>query len=129
MKIEGVPDGWELVKLAPPEVGQWFVNMKGEPELSQYDITSFWPIIRRIEPHCTWQHGQFKDGWVAEDSCGLIWYRDKPEFIDQWRVHGGPMSVIGRCLVNPPVFRSDLPWNERIQQVGPTIESTLRGET
>lgn len=132
MKIEGVPDGWEPVAfchlsdgdeyICPDDgtVVQWVIGRRSVARLLK---------VRRIEPHCTWQHGQFKDGWIAEDDLGLVWYRDRPEFLDRWIVRGGPYCAIGRCLFNPPIFRSSLPYNERIQQVGPTYEATLRGET
>ena len=132
MKIEGVPDGWELVRIGAIDIDEWTVDAAGNPQqyLGARHLGGYWPIIRRIEPHCTWQHGQFKDGWVTEDDGELQWFSSKPYHNGTvWDCSVGASFFELCMLVNVPVFRSSLPWNERIQQVGPTIEATLRGET
>lgn len=69
MKIEGVPDGWELVRIGRPRTNEWSIGGDGTPwqYLKETQSEEFWPIIRKAAPPCVWQHGVFNDGWrVAE---------------------------------------------------------------
>jgi hypothetical protein len=48
--IPGVPDGWELVRIGKPEIGEWFLDGLGH--LSQAKHDGHWQgcaIIRKIE--------------------------------------------------------------------------------
>lgn len=47
--IEGIPDGWELVRIGSPKLGDWFVNENGNPQQAKTNYDTFWPIIRKIE--------------------------------------------------------------------------------
>jgi hypothetical protein len=49
-KIEGIPDGWELVRIGKPEPGEWVVSISGDP-IQFASETSFdgYAIIRKIE--------------------------------------------------------------------------------
>lgn len=51
MTIEGIPDGWELVRIGNPVVNvDWVLGNDGLPKL--FDWTTAlrnWPIIRKIE--------------------------------------------------------------------------------
>lgn len=47
--IEGIPDGWELVKIGSPKIGDWFVNGKGDPKQAEVNYDTIWPIIRKID--------------------------------------------------------------------------------
>lgn len=136
MQVEGVPDGWELVAIRAPKRGDWIVNVHGAPVLIESDwCTSNIPIIRKVAPVCTWPHGVFADGWIAEDKGGEIcWYSVNPEpgeDWDEWMYDDGSIECLMardcQNLLNAPVFRADLPWDQRIQQVGPTIEAKLKG--
>ena len=49
MTIEGIPEGWELVKFDVPRDGDWLINSSGQPEQSRGTYTTVWPIIRTIE--------------------------------------------------------------------------------
>ena len=132
MKIEGVPDGWELVRIGTPIVGEYVITHDGDPDLISAGrwLGKNFPIIRRIEPVCTWQYGVFADGWIAQDKNGSMWwYTDKPELeIDGWdNAIGEVHNLSGRSfMLKPPVFRPDLYWDNRIQQVGPAYEATLK---
>ena len=53
MQIEGIPDGWELVRVGKPVANvDWVVWIDGTPKLYQYSqqlTASNWPIVRKIE--------------------------------------------------------------------------------
>ena len=51
MTIEGIPDGWELVRVGKVQILQWYLNSDGIPEQWQFAEKSFsiYPIIRKIE--------------------------------------------------------------------------------
>lgn len=74
-------------------------------------------------PACSCPKGVFSDGWLAEDEDGEIYYfLNKPKLDKDhgmWKVTEGGYEDVPSWLSNPPVFRSDLPWNKRIQKVGP----------
>jgi hypothetical protein len=50
-RIEGVPEGWELVKIDRPTKGDWFVDGVGLPKEYPYEnpCGGVFPIIRKIE--------------------------------------------------------------------------------
>jgi hypothetical protein len=142
MAIEGVPDGWELVRIGTPERGEHYLDGVGgivESEIEDHPKVS-WPIIREVGPVCTWQHGVFADGWIAEDQDGSqIWFAVKPlseggssgcdwnnwnNVEDTAWIFIRDMGQKKSQFVNPPVFRADLPWTERIVEVGPSVEKT-----
>lgn len=51
IKIEGIPDGWELVRIGTPMEGEWVIALNtGEPYEMSYDSLRYQPIIRKIEP-------------------------------------------------------------------------------
>ena len=143
MKIEGVPEGWELVRIGRPDVGEWNVGHDGEPWFNSEKpidgVHEYWAIIRKVEPACSWPLGVFADGWIAEDIDEegyhyMWWHSHKPEVnksLYSWepteRSHEC-FSIDGGFLLAIVKFRADLPWTERIQQVGPTFEAGLKGE-
>jgi hypothetical protein len=50
MTIEGVPEGWELVRIGTPALGDYFIDIDGKPYSSlNHSRTSKLPIIRKIE--------------------------------------------------------------------------------
>lgn len=51
MKIEGIPDGWELVRIGTPVVNvDWVVDSEGKPRLCDIESTFLnRVIIRKIE--------------------------------------------------------------------------------
>ena len=133
MKIEGVPDGWELVRIGRPRTNEWSIGGDGTPwqYLKETQSEEFWPIIRKAAPPCVWQHGVFNDGWVAQDGEAgnhrTWWYKNKP------RQDGGrwePVNDTECCeLDRAPfakrlvLFRDDISWTDRIAQVGPSVEN------
>lgn len=132
MQIEGVPEGWEAVAFRKPVSGELCLGLLGLPFEAQSEECHTWLIIRRIEPVCTWQHGVFADGWIVQDNDGdVFWHDELPSTSTSGYWDSGDDDTLGldvffRLYSNPPVFRSDLPWTSRIQQVGPTVEATLK---
>jgi hypothetical protein len=59
-KIPGVPEGWELVRIGKPEIGEWFIDGLSEP-YQAIDDGHFrgCAIIRKIEKPAKYR--QFKD--------------------------------------------------------------------
>jgi hypothetical protein len=56
-KIPGVPEGWELVRIGKPEIGEWFIN--GLDDLVRaIDDKHFYgcAIIRKIEKPARYRH-------------------------------------------------------------------------
>ena len=49
MQVEGIPDGWELVKIGVPKTGDWMISPEGKPDRAIKDFTTLWPIIRKIK--------------------------------------------------------------------------------
>ena len=49
-KIEGIPEGWELVRIGAPYKGEWYVGSMGQPhQSSSSNGSSNYPIICKIE--------------------------------------------------------------------------------
>lgn len=50
-KIEGIPEGWELVAFRKARCLNWFIGSDGEPKqwLNNYESSSVFAIIRKIE--------------------------------------------------------------------------------
>jgi hypothetical protein len=59
-KIPGVPEGWELVRIGKPEIGEWFIDGLGDL-VQAIDDKHFHgcAIIRKIEKPAKYR--QFKD--------------------------------------------------------------------
>jgi hypothetical protein len=51
-KIEGIPDGWELVEIGQPKQHEFYIGPYGEPRACRWDkeTTLGCAIIRKIEP-------------------------------------------------------------------------------
>ncbi len=125
MTIPGVPEGYEIRTVYDAQSLADAI-VQGDQRL-QPGERIVCAIIRRIEPACTWPHGVFANGYVAQDQDGgLYWWNEYPKCGDSEWV--GRSKFFCPLATTAVVFRSDLPWTERIQQVGPTIEATLRGK-
>ena len=51
-KIEGVPDGWRLVRIGKVNVGEWTINTIGEPsQINHYLVSEYrnFCVIEKIE--------------------------------------------------------------------------------
>lgn len=132
-KIEGVPEGYELVGFVRLNLGDEYIDEFGQVDTwADGDLSDrIYPKIMKGKPVCTWVHGMFKDGWIAEDeSGGIYWFCKEPTPSEaprnEWHSTLGQCFGIEEEVFISPVFREDLHWNERIQEVGPTIESRLK---
>lgn len=80
MQIEGVPDGWELVRIGAPNVGEFLVDTHGNATPANAGLVSRnWCVVRKVQrwrpakpsdlgdgktqarfrdtEHCPWKHG------------------------------------------------------------------------
>lgn len=120
-KIEGIPEGWELVRIGAVKAGEWRLDAIGKPVLNPIDTSSMnFPIIRRIPPPLSIPPKVFQDGWIAGQCAGpVLWFSAKPEYIltdaEGWRINGGLFLPVGRmpCLL----FDSSIPESQRICRV------------
>ena len=90
MQVEGVPEGWELVRIGFPSQGEEYINSKdAKITRAHFEFTSgYFPIVRKVEkpkqyrpfrsaeefrPHrCRWVRH------IASDSCSsVIGYNDR----------------------------------------------------
>ncbi len=121
MKIEGVPSGFEIRSVYDAQ-GLADACMSGQKLQEGERVVC--AIIRPSDPVCTWQFGVFADGWITQEEDGEIeWHSQEPHVIksgEWWTSNGIGGSVYG--LANPPVFREDLHWKDRVVQVGPSVE-------
>ena len=88
MKIEGVPEGWELLRIGPATGGDWYIGISGRPTCCEYKDGSYsvesFAIIRKVERPKTYRPfasaEEFKphrDRWVINASDSDIAYRTK----------------------------------------------------
>ena len=140
--VPGVPEGWELVRIGSVKHGVDFVvGGQGTVELATPEMDeTFYPIVRKAAPVCVWQKGVFKDGWIVQGSDGeLSWHSHEPvscytsDGSRAWMMINGISAnfsctnddgelVSGQMFLTPVVFRADLPFDKRIQKVGPAVE-------
>ena len=122
-KIEGIPEGWELVRVGVAVSGDTVLMHDGMPTTLKDNPSGAvknWPIIRRIPPPLSIPPKVFADGWIAGQCTGpVLWFSEKPEYIltdaEGWRINGGLFLPVGRmpCLL----FDSSLPESQRICRV------------
>lgn len=126
-QVPGVPEGYRLVRIGKPSKGELFITTGGEVVTAEWDFKdAVKPIVKKIEPVCTWPKGVFANGWIAMDKSGsLWWYRSKPVASGYvWNSSDGNAAAwVGVHFLNPPVFKAGLPWTECVQQVGPEVEN------
>jgi hypothetical protein len=133
--VPGVPEGWELVGFRPAKMGEFVVGHDGSALELRGDSTFVCAVIRRAAPVCVWPRGVFADGWLVQDGDGEVcWFTHEPTWDsndEDWSYcgvvpkGGGYARIHLICIANPPVFRSDAPYEKRIQRVGPVYEAGL----
>lgn len=130
MKLEGIPDGYEAVRYGRAVPGETFLDSIGRVAHATVEQDSPRLILRELPPPVVVKPGVFKDGWVAQDSDdgfrGIFWF-DKPP-----RAKNGKWEPVDDCIccevdqdcIRKEVvqFRDDIPWTERLVQVGPAVE-------
>jgi hypothetical protein len=129
MKIEGVPDGWELVRIGKPSNGEWAIGGDGTPwQYNGLQSTEFWPIVRKVDPIAAWKPGVFADGWLSQDADGEISFSaEKPTASvgeGYWIAIGGTKPIGSEVFQVESLvsFRQDISWTERVILVGPSVE-------
>lgn len=105
MKIEGIPDGWELVRIGSPLTGEFILSYDAIPVSFDAKNTASrnCVIIRRIPPPLSIPPKVFADGWIVGQSTGpVLWSRSKPEFVngEGWKIDTATFLPIGHmpCL-------------------------------
>lgn len=133
MKIEGIPDGYRLVRLGSPHPGEFYLDVFFNVKYAEITVGGCFAVLQKIWPVCTWQHGVFADGWITEDKDRtMTWCSKRPlikDHDDSWNNQPDSTWIFIReagqktpQFVNPPKFRDDLDWTERIVEVGPSVE-------
>lgn len=76
-KIEGMPEGWRLVRIGRPKVGEWFLDSdNGEPLLATCDwLESVRVIVERILKYRNVTQDDV--GKMVEINIGGYWYERK----------------------------------------------------
>lgn len=130
MKLEGVPDGYEAVRFGQAKQGELFVATTGEIGVASTDHDQPRLIVRERPPIVIWKHGVFNNGWIAQDGESgrnrIFWFDKKPRQEDgRWEPKDDcqccevEFEMIRRSTIQ---FRDDVPWTERIVEVGPSVE-------
>jgi len=130
MKLEGVPDGWELVRIGRPVAGEWSIGGDGIPweYTKAKQSEEVWPIVRKLDPIATWKRGVFADGWLFQDADGEISFSaGKPTASvgeGYWIAIGGTKPIRSEVfqVESLVLFRQDMSWTERVISVGPSVE-------
>lgn len=116
MKLEGVPEGYEVVRWGKPKRGEWFLYDEVEPQQAEFDFeTDSVLIVRKIEPILDLSKVRLKKGWIAQDKDGQNYmYCEKPQLHESgW----GPIYGISHLYVLHIPWREDVPWTERIMEI------------
>ena len=118
MTVEGVPEGYELVRIGSAKAGDTVITDDGRVYTLLSDVISELniPVVRKVEPVLDLSKSriQFTKGWVAQDKDGNNnWYPRKPARDDvEWYEEGS--LVVLFIHLN---WRSDLDWTQRIFEV------------
>ena len=92
MKIEGIPDGWELVRIGGPLTGEFILSYEAIPVPFNYESTASknCVIIRRIPPPLSIPPKVFADGWIVRDCGETLHVTSKPAWDgSRWRFSSG----------------------------------------
>jgi hypothetical protein len=79
MKVEGIPEGYELIRLGKPQQGDWVLYLDGKPKQIAADNASYyWPILRKIERPK--QYRPFANAQEFEKHCDRCLFCVKDDF-------------------------------------------------
>lgn len=128
MKIEGIPDGWEVVRWGKPKRGELFLLDDGKVTDAMFDFErDHVLIVRKIEPVLDVSKIRLKKGWIAQDKAGgNYWFSHRPvvKYGDNWWSHSEHNKIdnMDDCYLSAKglhiPWREDVPWSERIMEVG-----------
>jgi hypothetical protein len=103
MKIEGIPDGYELVRIGTPVKGEWFIlHTGGVMQTSGTRTDKNYPIVRKIE-----QPKQYRPFANAEEF--------KPHRDKWWRYKENQGRTLQRNIRPPSMYNNDC-YGERTWQ-------------
>lgn len=129
-QVEGVPQGWRLVRIGRPRTGEFVVAANGSVVQANASLCgSGFAIVERIpepKPVCTWPGRPgvltLSKGWVARNPSGILCFFNKrptPNLFNRiWSEGGNPRKLSSHSFTDLPVFNPDLPWTEHIVEVG-----------
>lgn len=132
INLPGVPDGWVAEMWGAPKPGDWILPTSGgEPLLCNKPIAEsvgLRLIVRRVEPVCVWPRGVLAYGWLAMDQNGSIWWHESRPQVSNTKSSSWVSEGFARKSTHilGIKFRDGLPWDQCIQQVGPTFEGGVQ---
>lgn len=116
MKIEGIPDGWELVRIGAVEKDEWALSGQGLPFMAICDGESTnYVIIRRIPPPLNIPPKVFADGWVFQHESRTMHSVTRPQWNGSWANYAG--TILATSCAPCIQFPQSLPESHRICRV------------
>ena len=115
--IEGVPEGYELVRLGGAKAGDTVITSDGKlyTLLSDAICELNVPVVRKTEPALDLSSIHFRKGWIAQDKDGdSFWFPKKPARDDIEWYEDGCVNISSVAVLK---WRSDLDWTQRIFEV------------
>ena len=73
-RIEGVPEGWELLRIGGPAKDDWFIGENGKPLQALFSCGRACPIIRKVEKPAAYR--PFGNAEEFRPHRDRWWYRD-----------------------------------------------------
>ena len=117
MMIEGVPEGYELIRIGGAKAGDTVIMDDGRVYtlLSDVAVNLNIPVIRKLEPAVDLSSIKFRKGWIAQDKDGdTFWFPKKPARDDmEWYEE----DCVNISFVVALKWRADLDWTQRIFEV------------
>lgn len=116
MKIEGIPEGYEVVRWGKPKRGELFLLDSGKVTDAIFDFEKDHVlIVRKTEPVLDVSKIRLKKGWIAQDKDGQNYlYCEKPQLCESgW---GTSYGISHMDALQIP-WREDVPWTERIMEI------------
>ena len=117
MTIEGVPEGYELIRIGGAKAGDTVITDDGRVYTLLSDVISERniPVVRKIEPVLDLSSVQFRRGWIAQDKDGdTFWFRKKPARDDMEWYEDDCVNIYFLVALK---WRADLDWTQRIFEV------------
>lgn len=116
LKVEGIPEGWELVRVGRAKEGEWIVDATGEAQLNkQITGAGNFPIIRRIPPPLSIPPKVFADGWIFQHESRTMHSVTRPQWNDKWTNYAG--TILATSCIPCLQFSQSLSESERICRV------------
>jgi len=116
-KIEGIPEGWELVRIGFAKQDEWVVDDDGKPYQLKGDAVSCRPIIRKIEKPKRYRPfasvTEFKthrDRWCKIGVC-----ESRVQNVDQQHVYFRDMSFTWEQVFIEITFEDGTPFGIEIK--------------